>query len=302
MPEPILICGGYSQEIKFYNVVRGDCVRTVRFDESQVNCLATTPDYQYVAVGGKPYVRFYDIANAAQNMPVTTYDGHTSNVTSIVFEQEGKWFCTGSEDNTVKVWDCRATGFQLCLENNSQVHSVALHPNQAEIVLGDHSGKVAVWDLTVNRTRREVCGEESVPVKSVAVAPDASVAVAANHKGHVYVWQLRDDSFDLLQKIDAHNSYILKCAFSNASKYLATTSADGTTNLWRFQAVGFTRVNTLIGHRKWVWDCVFSADEGYLLTGSSDSTCRLWDANTGQQCLEFVGQKKAVTAVALVDP
>lgn len=38
---------------------------------------------------------------------VTSYDGHTSNVTAVGFQKDGKWMYTGSEDGTIKIWDLR---------------------------------------------------------------------------------------------------------------------------------------------------------------------------------------------------
>jgi G protein beta subunit-like protein len=41
-------------------------------------------------------------------MKVMSFDGHTTNVTSLGFQREGKWMYTGSEDGTVKIWDLRS--------------------------------------------------------------------------------------------------------------------------------------------------------------------------------------------------
>jgi len=36
-----------------------------------------------------------------------SYEGHTGNVTAIGFQKEGRWMYSGSEDNTIKIWDLR---------------------------------------------------------------------------------------------------------------------------------------------------------------------------------------------------
>lgn len=43
-----------------------------------------------------------------------------------------------------------------CYQCNHGVNSVALHPNQAEIISGDQGGVIRRWDLTVNGSRVEM--------------------------------------------------------------------------------------------------------------------------------------------------
>ena len=38
--------------------------------------------------------------NSNNPQPIISYDGHTSNVTSVGFQKDGKWMYTGSEDGT----------------------------------------------------------------------------------------------------------------------------------------------------------------------------------------------------------
>lgn len=51
---------------------------------------------------------------------------------------------TGSEDGTIKLWDLKAPSFQRNYEVGSGVTTVALHPNQAELITGDMDGKIKV--------------------------------------------------------------------------------------------------------------------------------------------------------------
>lgn len=54
-------------------------------------------------MAGNPHIRFYDI-NSNNSAPVTSFDGHTSNVTAVGFQKDRKWMFSGSEDGTVKIW------------------------------------------------------------------------------------------------------------------------------------------------------------------------------------------------------
>lgn len=79
-----------------------------------------------------------------------TFEGHTSNVTTVGFQKDSKWIYSSSEDGSVKIWDLRTPGFQRDYESRAPVNTVALHPNQAELVSGDQKGNIRVWDLTTN--------------------------------------------------------------------------------------------------------------------------------------------------------
>ena len=68
--------------------------------------------------------------NTNNPQPITSFDGHTNNVTAVGFERDGRWMYSGSEDGTVKIWDLRASGFQREYESRGAVNSVVLHPNQ----------------------------------------------------------------------------------------------------------------------------------------------------------------------------
>lgn len=311
--DPLLIAGGYCPDVRFLDAHTGEVKRTLTLqDYGHVNRLAVSSVRRHLAIAGNPHVRCYDLLTRTEAL--SSYQGHTNNVVATGFEVDGRWLYTGSEDGTIKVWDCRTQDCKLSYENHGMfekvaIHSVDLHPNQVELIAGDNQGKVLVWDLTGNRVRRTLIPEEGVPIRSVSIAPDAKLVVCANHEGTCYVWQLSDEDpgDDALQKIhplhkiDAHSAYILRCCFSPEAKYLATTSADNTTNIWRSHAEGFARCFTLTGHTKWVWDCAFTSDGQYLVTGSSDCTCKLWDIRSGEQRSEFTGFKRGVTALALVD-
>eukprot|EP00823_Brevimastigomonas_motovehiculus_P000237 TRINITY_DN10342_c0_g1_i1.p1 TRINITY_DN10342_c0_g1~~TRINITY_DN10342_c0_g1_i1.p1 ORF type:complete len:302 (+),score=51.50 TRINITY_DN10342_c0_g1_i1:73-978(+) len=300
MPGCVILCtAGYDHSIRFWDATACKCYRNLQFQESQVNCLHVTPDKKFLAVAGNPHVRLFEIASSNPN-PVTSYDGHTNNVTAVGFQRDRKWMYTGSEDGTIKIWDLRAPGYQRDYQSKSMINSVVLHPNQIEIISGDEDGTIRVWDLVSNKISYELMPDAKTPIRSITIASDASLVLAGNNKGIVYVWKLGKDSFEPLHKIEAHNTYCLKCLLSPDVKVLATTSADKTVKLWNVEK-NFQLERVLTGHRKWVWDCSYSADSAYLVTASSDKTAKLWDLKSGEIVLDYEGHSKAVTCLALND-
>ena len=94
---------------------------------SAVPCLLTPLT---LAAAGNPAIRLFEV-NTNNPQPITSFEGHTNNVTAVGFERDGRWMYSGSEDGTVKIWDLRASGFQREYESRGAVNSVVLHPNQA---------------------------------------------------------------------------------------------------------------------------------------------------------------------------
>jgi G protein beta subunit-like protein len=295
----ILCTAGYDHTVRFWEAPTGHCYRTLQYPGSQVNRLCITPDKQFLAIAGNPHVHLYQI-NSSNPNAVTSFDGHTGNVTAVGFQKERKWMYTGSEDGSVKIWDVRAPGYQRDYQSRAAINTVALHPNQGEIISGDEDGNISVWDLTANACSYELVPEGKNAIRSVTIASDGTLVLAANDKGHIFVWKLDRGRFEALHKIEAHDTYCLKALLSPDCKLLATCSSDKTVKLWNVEK-NFVLEKVLTGHQKWVWDCSFSADSAYLVTASSDKTAKLWDLSTGEVILDYAGHHKALTSIALND-
>lgn len=117
----ILVTAGYDHTIRFWEAWSGACSRSIQHPGSQVNKLAISPDKRVLAVAGHSSVRLFDTsagappkgqdsrgyAASSQVKPLTTFEGHTNNVTSIAWHYDGKWLVSGSEDGTLRIWDTR---------------------------------------------------------------------------------------------------------------------------------------------------------------------------------------------------
>ena len=186
-------------------------------------------------------------------------------------------------------------------------HSACLRRGGDEIVSGDDSGRVRVWDVVADKCRETLRPADDVPVRAVACANDGSFLAAATRDADVYVWRPDDSDAHGLDHIieAAHDAgsdrtYVLSCRASPDARLLVTTASDKTAKIWNARR-GFALEKTLAQHQRWVWDACFSADSAYLVTASSDHSARLWDLSSGAAIRYYSGHSLAVTCCALND-
>lgn len=302
----ILATAGYDHTIRFWQAHSGICLRTVQHPDSQVNALEITPDKELLAAAGYQHIRIYDITSGNPS-PVINYDGISKNITAVGFQEDGKWMFTGGEDCSVRIWDLRSRSLQCqhIFQVNSPVNTVVLHQNQGELIVGDQSGAIHMWDLRTDHNEHLI-PEPDAAIQSISIDRDATFMAAVNNKGDCYVWSLSrgiDENptvFHPKDKVPAHKRYGLKCQFSPDSTLLATCSADASLKVWRTS--DFSLVTTLSDpSQRWVWDCAFSEDSHYIITASSDGIGRLWNTDKSEVIREYSGHQKAIVCMAFRD-
>ncbi|XP_014214450.1 target of rapamycin complex subunit lst8 [Copidosoma floridanum] len=301
----VLVTGGYDHTVKVWQAHTGICLRSMQHADSQVNALAITPNKHVVAAAGYQHIRMYDL-NSSNPNPVINYEGISKNVSGVGFQEEGKWMFTGGEDCSARIWDLRSSTFQCqrIFQVSAPVNCVYLHPNQAELIVGDQSGVIHLWDLRSDHNE-QLIPEAEASIQDVTVNCYGTYMAAVNNKGHCFIWALNsigDEPTKLnpRQKLKAHKRYALRCKFSSNLQYLVTTASDETAKIWKTS--DFSEYKTLCHNQKrWVWDAAFSADSQYIFTASTDSIVRLWDIESAEVKREYIGHQKVVSALAFSD-
>jgi small GTP-binding protein len=220
--------------------------------------------------------------------------GHTASVRSVVFSPDGTRALSGSDDNTVRVWDVDTGQCQRVLEGHSSaVYSVAFSPDGRLALTGSEDNTARLWDVDTGRCRRVLEGHSDA-VMSVGFSLDGRLALSGSHDKTARIWDV--DTGQCRRVLEGHSDAVMSVGFSPDGRHALTGSLDKTARLWDLENGQCRRA--LEGHSESVLSVAFSPDGRLALSGSRDNTARLWDLETGQCRRALEGHSEPVWSVA----
>lgn len=303
----LLITAGYDRTIRFWNPSSATIYRTIMHEDSPTNCLAIHPQRTLLAAGSYQHIKMYDLMSNNPN-PVMKLDQLQKNIVTLGFSDDKHFMYSGGEDCSVRIWDMRTakTKAHRQITLGAAVNCITLHPNQAELLIGDQDGTIYRWDMVADKHEKHIIDANNPSaIRSITINRDASMLAAVTSTGNCQTWSMTGfvAQTRLIPRTNfpAHKGYGLKCLFSPDMTFLATTSADGTAKIWRtsdFVCQYELKHDKL---QNWVWDCAFTSDSRYLVTVCSDGKARLWSTETGEIAKEYIGHQKPATCLAFDD-
>eukprot|EP00484_Ammonia_sp_Unknown_P022600 CAMPEP_0197024122 /NCGR_PEP_ID=MMETSP1384-20130603/4764_1 /TAXON_ID=29189 /ORGANISM="Ammonia sp." /LENGTH=389 /DNA_ID=CAMNT_0042452463 /DNA_START=37 /DNA_END=1206 /DNA_ORIENTATION=+ len=304
--ESVLLCtSGYDRQIRFWEAPTGICNRQISTGDSQVNVLVISPDKKYLAAGGNPTIKLYQVHPFSRE-PIQTFEAHTNNVISIGFPIHQKWLFSASEDGSVKIWDRRSGVCQrdkTIRDKKTFVNCAVLHPNQGEIICADQSGTVSIYDIAADKLRTSWKPEgKNIPIRSVTVSADASMVIAANNRGTCYVYKPSTKASANLggNQDDFKQPSMLNMMNQPSSKNFNDTKHLVTTHNSRADKNGmYTLTHKIAAHDVYCLKALLSPDARYLATCSSDHSIKIFDvAGNFKLQSELKGHRKWVWDMA----
>jgi WD40 repeat protein len=280
----------------------GTCSRTVPLPSDPL-ALACWNDTIAVGLQSKCII----LLNGITGSQVAVLSGHTNWVRSLTFLLEGASIVSGSDDNTLKLWDVQTGGVvRTFCGHTGLVWSVSISPSHTTIASGSEDKTIRLWDIQTGECHGILKLQGSVrcaifsptdPQHLVSWSSGCiqqwdidSCQIKSTHEGSEPAFSLDGTHFILSGEntVTVQNSgsgvpvttysvphgYFHYCCFSPDGKLVAA-AAGATAYVWDITSSDPHPTETFIGHTNHIISLTFSSSSS-LISGSHDKSVKFW--------------------------
>ncbi|CAF0924155.1 unnamed protein product [Brachionus calyciflorus] len=212
-----------DKNIKLWNLLNGECIRTFEGHEDGVNCLCLLK-YDLFASGSRDGKIF--IWNLESGQLVRKISQHTNQVSCLKLLKDGS-LLSGSWDRTVKRWHYIEGNLLRDFKGHmSYITCLNQMPN-GKILSGSTSGSIRLWNLHGKCIR--ILRGHTDNVLYIFVLKSDHLA-SASKDCHIRVWNLSLKK--TFRHLKEHKSPVIKLDQLKDNNYLISCSTDGIVKTW----------------------------------------------------------------------
>ena len=233
---------------------------------------------------------------------------HTVKINALTFSLDGKSLVSGSDDNTINLWDIQTGGVIMTFSGHkSWVKAISISPDCTRIASGSDDHTICLWDAQTGECCHIIDGHKS-SVNSVSFSPrnpqflisasddhtirqwntinghqigptyDGDNVVLSPDGTHFVSWREATatvqnfDSSVVVTKLQASRHHFQYCCFSPNGKLVAG-SVGPMIYIWDITGSDFPLIETLVGHTDNITTHSFSST---LISSSFDKSIKFW--------------------------
>ncbi|XP_020259619.1 zinc finger CCCH domain-containing protein 17-like [Asparagus officinalis] len=201
---------------------------------------------------------------------LTALPSHQKVITGIVLPWGSDKLYTGSQDNTVRIWDCHSG---RCVHTVNLESEVGCMISEGPWIFVGVNNAVRAWNTKTFTDLALKASDGKSPVGRVyALAFDNESLFAAIQDGCILAWKLNDqeNSFEPAVPLKGHQRSVVSLVIRGGRLY--SGCMDSTIRVWDLTTLRC--IETLTGHSSVVMSLLYW--DNYLLSCSLDGTVKVW--------------------------
>ncbi len=193
----LLASGSWDKTVKIWDVNSGEEICTLTGHKLQVSAVAFSPTGKLLASASfDRTIRLWNLPVSQEsklelkNRPHYTLLGHARAVLTVAFSPDGQILATGSDDNTIQLWEVNTAQLIRTLSSHSwSVVTLAFSVDGETLISGS-------WDKTIKLSRVSTTEEIATlsghvdSVFTLAVSPVAQLIASGSRDKTIKLWQL----------------------------------------------------------------------------------------------------------------
>ncbi|XP_042046375.1 protein pleiotropic regulatory locus 1-like [Salvia splendens] len=222
--------------------------------------------------------------------------GHLGWVRSVAIDPSNTWFCTGSADRTIKIWDLASGRLKLTLTGHiDQVRGLAVSNKHTYMFSAGDDKLVKCWDLEQNKVIRSYHGHLS-GVYCLALHPTIDILLTGGRDSVCRVWDIRSKA--QIRTLPGHDNTVCSVFTRPTDPQVITGSHDSTIKLWDLRT-GKT-MSTLTHHKKSVRAMAPHPTEDCFVSASAENI-KKFRLPRGEFMHNMLSQQKTIINAAAVN-
>ena len=200
-------------------------IRSICFDPSSDLTLLTSGDVD-------KNIKIWDTENGLSKGELI---GHTNDVTSLKWSNDGSYFGSGSVDKTIKLWDLKSLR-EICTIPTlgyGPINDISLlNTGEMLIIAAAHiDGKITIWDAQRKSLFTEIKeNAQQKEVRALSFSPDGKYLVSGGFDNKIKIYDIMNN-FSLSGELE-HNDKVVSVKWHPDLPIIISTSADKTARLW----------------------------------------------------------------------